>query len=78
MSQKKKICPICKKNKTTEYPYCNEHMQAKQALKMGYEHWLKAYGVLSWEDYLKRLLELGDQVGKDVQAVAEYERFFKL
>lgn len=37
--------------------FCAYHAQAYEKLKWGYDEWLNAYGKISWEEYLKRLLE---------------------
>jgi hypothetical protein len=72
------LCPICKTDKKNPTDtYCKFHLQAKDRLQLGYESWLKAYSILSWEDYLKQLLDLGDQVGDLIRDVIEYEFYFK-
>ncbi|MCG3220363.1 MAG: hypothetical protein H7641_03195 [Candidatus Heimdallarchaeota archaeon] len=72
------LCPICKVDKKSPNDkYCKNHLQAKAGLQKGYESWLKAYSILSWEDYLKQLLDLGDQVGNLIRDVVEYEFYFK-
>jgi hypothetical protein len=77
-SKNELLCPICKvEKKNTNDKYCNNHLQAKEGLQNGYESWLKAYGILSWENYLKQLLDLGDLVGNLVRDVVEYEFYFK-
>jgi len=37
--------------------FCAYHAQAYEKLKRGYDEWGRAYGAISWEDYLRRLLE---------------------
>ena len=72
------LCPICKADKKSlNDKYCKYHLQAKDRLQQGYESWLKAYSILAWEDYLKQLLDLGDQVGDLIRDVIEYEFYFK-
>jgi len=72
------ICPICKDDKKNlDDRYCNIHLKAKETLHKGYESWLKAYSILSWDDYLKQLLDLGDHVGDLIRDVVEYEFYFK-
>ena len=71
-------CPICKKNKENpQSKYCKNHNKAKKVLKQGYESWLKAYGSISWEEFLKRLLDLGNLVGDYVKEISEYEFYFQ-
>jgi hypothetical protein len=72
------VCPICKNDKrSSDERYCKKHLKAKEELQKGYESWLKAYSILSWEDYLKQLLDLGDYVGSLIRDVVEYEFYFK-
>ena len=72
------LCPICKTDKkNSNDKYCTNHLQARDKLQSGYETWLKAYSILSWEDYLKQLLDLGDQVGSLIRDVVEHEFYFK-
>jgi len=77
MTKKKQLCPICKEEIEENTPYCSMHNLAKKVLKEGYERWLKAYGVLSWDDYIRKIIDLHGLTGEAVQAVAEHERFFK-
>ncbi|NHK33085.1 MAG: hypothetical protein FK730_17180 [Asgard group archaeon] len=77
-TKKNALCPICKADKKTQNDkYCKIHLQAKDTLQRGYESWLKAYGILPWDDYLKQLLNLGDLVGDLIRDVIEYEFYFK-
>jgi len=71
-------CPICKSKKEfTHSKYCLNHNEAKEKLQKGYESWLKAYNVLSWDDYLQQLLSLEGKVGRLIRDVAEYELYFR-
>ncbi len=71
------ICPICKSRKDPTLPYCNIHMEAKNKLKIAYEKWLYAYGVLSWDEFIKEIMALDDNLGQEIRKLVEYERFFK-
>ena len=78
MTANNQLCPICRtKKQTASEKYCNSHKKAKIELQSGYESWLKAYGVLSWDDFLQKLLNLTDIVGTLIKDVAEYEMYFK-
>ncbi|MHA1868854.1 MAG: hypothetical protein ACTSXD_12500 [Candidatus Heimdallarchaeaceae archaeon] len=77
MENSVKYCPICKKEKSGKDTLCEIHEKAKKSLLEGYELWLRAYGTLSWEAYLKELSILDESVGKTVKEVIDYERFFK-
>lgn len=72
------VCPICKKNKeNSQEKYCKNHNAAKKLLKPGYESWLKAYGSVSWDEFLKRLLDLEGLVGDFIKEIVEYEFYFQ-
>ena len=72
-----KQCPICKKNiEKLQEQYCKNHTIAKNELKKGYEAWLKAYGTLSWDDYLQNILNLEGLVGDYVSEIAQHEFYF--
>jgi hypothetical protein len=71
------ICPICKRIKNdSQNKYCKNHNEAKKLLKQGYESWLKAYGSLSWDQFLKKLLDLEGLVGDFIKEIVEYEFYF--
>jgi hypothetical protein len=53
--------------------YCVYHSQAYDSLEKQYKAWVNAYGGLSWEGYLKRLLTL-DQSGSWVKDVINIEQ----
>lgn len=71
-------CPICqtKVDKSSD-KLCSNHKKAKLKLKDGYELWLKAYGTLPYENFLQKLLDLGELVGSSVKDVAEFELYFQ-
>ena len=72
-----KQCPICKKDmENLHEQYCMNHSKAKNELKKGYEAWLKAYGSLSWDDYLQKILNLEGLVGDFVKEIAQHEFYF--
>ncbi len=78
MNANNQLCPICRtKKQAASEKYCSNHKTAKNKLQRGYESWLKAYGVLSWDDFLQKLLNLTDIVGTLIKDVAEYEMYFK-
>ena len=73
-----KECPICKKTKEdSKEKYCKNHNSAKTLLKQGYETWLKAYGLLSWDEFLKKLMSIDLLVGDFIKEIVEYEFYFK-
>ena len=71
------MCPICKRSKeNSQDKYCKNHNKAKEILKQGYESWLKAYGTISWDKFLKKLLDLEGLVGSFIKEIVEYEFYF--
>ena len=77
MTSKASSCPICNdKKENHKEKYCKTHNKAKSKLKKGYESWLKAYGVLSWNDYLQKLLDEDLTTGKLLKDIIEYEIYF--
>lgn len=70
------VCPICKLPKNRRDKYCTEHLIARQQLSQAYEKWLCAFGILSWEDFLKNIVKLKD-TGELIKEVANYELYFK-
>ena len=72
-----KQCPICKKDmENLHEQYCMNHSKAKKELEKGYEAWLKAYGSLSWDDYLQKILDLEGLVGDFVREITQHEFYF--
>jgi hypothetical protein len=67
-----KQCVVC--NATIEKgKYCDAHLIAKNNLEERYKDWVTAYGKLSWEAYLKQLIEdEGIPVGDWAREVAKY------
>lgn len=75
----KKSCKICQTEiKKSSDIYCSKHQLAKSKLQKGYDLWLKAYGVLPYENYLQKLLKLENLVGSLVKDVAEFELYFQV
>ncbi len=71
-------CPICRKNKeNSQTKYCKNHNTAKKMIKQGYELWLKAYGLISWDEFLKRLMDLEGLIGDYIKEIVEYEFYFQ-
>jgi hypothetical protein len=78
MMKSESYCKICKlKREYSQTIYCKIHNKGKSMLKDSYELWLKAYGTLSWEIFLQKLLSLEDLVGDIIREVIEFEVYFK-
>ena len=64
-------CILCVR-KAVESHYCEYHYEALQSLKAHYEAWKKAYGEISWTEYLHRLQKTS-HIGKWVKQVIGIE-----
>ena len=74
-SKNSTLCPICNNPKKSRNKYCSKHLEAKKHLSIAYEKWLHAFGILSWEDFLKQIIKL-KETGKLIKEVAEHELYF--
>jgi len=63
-------CIICSKESNDKL--CKYHKMAYDKLEECYNTWRSAYKDITWEDYLKRILEL-DETGKWVKDVIKYK-----
>jgi hypothetical protein len=71
--KKNKKCAVCYREVVAKgKKFCIYHSQAYDSLKKQYDAWVKAYGGISWDDYLKKLLTL-DQTGSWVKDVINLE-----
>jgi hypothetical protein len=52
-------CSACSRNASIDI-YCDYHAQSFESLKEHYKKWVKAYGIMSWSDYLNKLLKIND------------------
>lgn len=67
-----KQCLVCKATIETG-EYCDAHLIAKTNLEERYKDWVKAYGKLSWSDYLIKIVDDQDiPVGDWVREVADH------
>ena len=64
------FCLIC--SRTTSSKYCGYHSKSFDKLASGYESWKRALGEISWEDYLRNLLEL-QETGSYIRDIVEKE-----
>jgi hypothetical protein len=72
--RKNKKCAACYREVVAkDKRFCLYHSQAYTSLKKQYDAWVKAYGGISWDDYLKKLLTL-DQTGSWVKDVINLEQ----
>jgi hypothetical protein len=49
-------CKVCEREKVSEN-YCKYHERAHQNVMEAYDDWQEGYGELSFEEYLKKLIE---------------------
>ncbi len=75
--EKRKRCVICNRRKLNHSIYCIKHFDAKKILMKYYEQWQRAYGVLSWESYIQKVLKIEDKVGIWIIEVIKHELYFK-
>jgi hypothetical protein len=71
--KKNKKCATCYREVVAkDKKFCIYHSQAYDSLKKQYDAWVKAYGGISWDDYLKKLLSM-EQTGSWVKDVINLE-----
>jgi hypothetical protein len=70
MDSSQASCLIC--SRTTSGNYCEYHSRSFHKLVSGYESWKRALGEMSWEDYLRKLLEL-QETGSSIKDIIEKE-----
>ena len=63
-------CKICKRD-YEEGEFCEYHEIANKNIKANYDYWNKAYGGITFEEYLKRISEHKSS-GKWVREVARF------
>ena len=67
-----KKCVVCKAT-IGKGEYCDAHLIAKNNLEKRYKDWEKAFGNLSWSDYLTKIVDDQDiPVGDWAREVADY------
>jgi hypothetical protein len=64
----KEKCYVCSRKASVASKYCLYHSQALEGLKEEHKTWIKAYGKISWNDFLDKLLKL-DETGIWVKEV---------
>ncbi len=64
------FCLIC--SRATSGKYCEYHCKSFDKLVSGYESWKRALGEISWENYLRKLLEL-QETGSSIRDIIQKE-----
>ena len=70
MPERKAICLIC--SRATSDKYCEYHRKSFDILVLGYESWKGALEEISWQNYLRKLLELRE-TGSSIRDLIENE-----
>lgn len=65
-------CAACHRKPATGSKYCVHHLQAYEGLLNHYKAWVKAYGRISMEDFMSRLLSM-EETGSWVREVIKIE-----
>lgn len=65
-------CLVCQST-VEKGDFCDAHLIAKNNLQKKYSDWQKAFGKLSWQDYLDRMVNDSEiPVGDWAKEVADY------
>jgi hypothetical protein len=65
-------CAACHRNALANNRYCIHHAQALQSMTDHYKAWVEAYGRISWDDFLNKLLKM-QETGSWIKEVIEVE-----
>jgi hypothetical protein len=63
-------CRLCKRDCAESSDLCEYHLTAKRNVEAGYEKWNRAYGGVTWKEYLQRLQQSAE-TGQWAREVAE-------
>ncbi len=67
-----KQCVVCKST-IEKGSFCDAHSIAKKNLEDRFKDWQKAYGKLSWKEYLMRMVDNQEiPIGNWAREVADY------
>ena len=61
-------CRLCSREAATDL--CQYHQAAKERVESTYQLWVKAYGKMDWEEYLRRVIG-NPETGQWAKEVAE-------
>lgn len=67
-----KKCSACHRKALPGGEYCLHHKQAVDSMTKHYRAWVDAYGGISWEDFLVKLLKM-PETGSWVKEAIEAE-----
>jgi|HubBroStandDraft_6_1064221.scaffolds.fasta_scaffold548594_3 hypothetical protein len=63
-------CRLCKREAPASSSLCDYHLTAKSNVETGYEQWNRAFGGITWKEYLQRLQQSAE-TGQWAREVAE-------
>jgi hypothetical protein len=66
------VCKKCTTCSRKVLKYCFYHSQALDDIKKYYKRWVHAYGIISWNDFLNKLLNM-DETGSWIKEVIAIE-----
>jgi hypothetical protein len=69
-------CAACHRKALPDSKYCLHHKQASDNMLSHYKAWVNAYGGISWEDFMDKLLKL-KETGSWVKEVIAVEQKMK-
>ena len=65
-------CTVCHRKALPDSEYCLHHKQAFDSMNNHYKTWVNAYGRISWEEFLTKLLSM-PETGRWIKEVIEVE-----
>ncbi|HYY39641.1 MAG TPA: hypothetical protein VE692_00175 [Nitrososphaera sp.] len=65
-------CIACHRKALPGNKYCLHHKQAFDSMINHYKGWVNAYGMISWEEFLTKLLDM-QETGSWIKEVIELE-----
>jgi hypothetical protein len=65
-------CTACHRKALSGNKYCLHHKQAFDSMINHYKAWVNAYGRISWEEFLTKLLSM-QETGSWIKEVIEVE-----
>jgi hypothetical protein len=65
-------CAACHRKALSDGKYCLHHKQALDSMTNHYRAWVDAYGGISWQEFLNKLLKM-QETGSWVKEVIEAE-----
>lgn len=67
------VCAACSRKTVSDKKYCVNHSQAYDSLSNHYKEWVRAYGRISMQEFMDKLLEM-KETGTWVREVIAAEK----